>query len=114
MMQNMSDQISCREICMLRYKDKKQNDDIYIQQLSNTQKRCIKDNNIIIGKNSKTIFYNPPSNYEKNNYCPFPLKYEDYLLKPCDTVSHRNYIIFDEHKKCSKRHQLLNNNTKRK
>lgn len=116
-MQNISDQMSCREICMLRYKDKKQNDTIYIQQLSNTQKRCIKDNNIFIGKNSKTIFYDPSSNYTKNscvNYCPFPLQYKDYLLRPCDTVSYKNYIVFDDHKKCSNRHQLLNNITKRK
>lgn len=117
---NKSDNIICQDIGYLQYRDKKYNDNIFIQQMNNNQKWCLRnidDENKLFVK-EKTNVLNLKCNYNKNNHKTYPLcpdmKYSDYLLYPCDITDYKNYLVYDDTKKCSKRHQALNNMTKRK
>lgn len=122
-----SDFMLCNNSAYLQYKDRYQNDSIFIQQMSNPQQWCLKN----IDEDSKfKIQANPristitPLIKKRGSTHPEPIKpcpklytkynMRDFLLIPCPINTYKNYQVFDDNKQCSKSHQVLNNWTKRK
>lgn len=126
-----SDYMLCTNSAWLHYKDKDQNDSIFVDQMSRSQKWCIRDIDI------ESKFFNENSRSTKKATCtplmsirggsalncepikPCPKLYSQYnmgtfLLQPCPKNTYKNYQVFNDTKQCSKSHQLLNNWTKRK
>lgn len=119
-----SDFIVYNHIAELQMNDKKINDSAYLYQMSKTIPKCLMDRDIE-SKLQKDIYKNRIAicgDYTKNRgfdmSCPHPeySKYymQDFLLVPCPKPTHKNYIVCDKDKCCSKNHQLFKNWTKRK
>lgn len=126
-----SDYMLCTNSAWLHYKDKYQNDGIFVDQMSRTQKWCLRDIDIeskFFNENSRStkaatcsplmlIRGGSALNCEPNKICPklyTSYNMGDFLLQPCPKNTYKNYQVFDDKKQCSKSHQLLNNWTKRK
>lgn len=123
-----SDFMLCTNSAYLHYKDQKFNDSIFVQQMSRTRPQCIRnidnENNMYITQSSRLITCNNFINSRGGNVGCEPVKpcpeiltsynIPDFLLIPCPKNTYKNYQVFDEHKQCSKSHQILNNWTKRK
>jgi hypothetical protein len=126
-----SDYMLCTNSAWLHYKDKKQNDGIFVEQMSKPQKKCIRDIDIeskFFNENSrstKEVTCSPllsvrggsAYNCEPIKPCPAEwsqYKIKDFLLIPCPKNTYKNYQIFTDTMQCSKSHQMLNNWTKRK
>lgn len=122
-----SDFMLCNNSALLHYKDQYSNDSIFVQQMSNPQKWCLKnidtDSKFKIQVDSRIATYTPLINKRGSINCEPIVKcpklytsynMADFLLIPCPKNTYKNYQVFDEHKQCSKSHQILNNWTKRK
>jgi len=136
-----SDYMLCTNSAYLQYKDKKQNDETFVEQMSQTQQWCIRDIDIeskFFIDNSKAtkqatctplIYQRGGSAYNcepdktcsdstcSSTACPdeyLKYKIKDFLLIPCKKNTYKNYQIFNDKIQCSKSHQMLNNWTRRK
>jgi hypothetical protein len=117
MSEYQSDYMVCKDVGFLQYSDKKYNDLIFTQTMDNTQKWCIRnidnENKLFATDKLNGIYFNKYDQSKWNYNCP-DMVYSEYLLTPCQHVDYKNYMVGDKTKKCSKRHQALNNWTKRK
>lgn len=120
-----SDSMICNNSGYLLYKDNKQNNDIFKENMSNTQKFCIRnidnENKMFLNESSKKAICNDIIKTRGNNStaipkinCPNKNDFDNYLLIPCQKPNYKNYLVFNDQKTCSKRHQMFNNLTKRK
>lgn len=125
---NKSDHMLFINEAYLQYKDMKENDILFRQQFSKSQARCLKeiDNESHMryiesaklslcddllntrGGNANNV----PLQECLNPYSPYNI--QEYLLIPCTKNTYNNYIVSDQEKVCSKRHQTFNNLTKRR
>ena len=130
-MLDSSDFMLATNIYELQFKDKRQNDLSYIYQMSRTQPRCLidrgnelaflSDNYKNKNANCSECVLDRGGNMPTNSIdrpCPKPeytkFYLNEFLLVPCPKPTYKNYIVCDEDKCCSKRHQLFKNITKRK
>jgi hypothetical protein len=126
-----SDNMICNNVAYNTYKWRKQNDLIFYKQMDMPQNtdfmnRCIEDNmrknNSRHCETSQRIFErggNSTTQCEPvhfaggfQNYNKYHLN--EYMLTPCPRNTWKNYLIQDNNKICSKRHQFFMNVTKRK
>lgn len=125
-----SDQILCNNYASVVYEHKKQNDDVFLNIItqprqycaraidressfniseSSRQKKCTDD--IKTRGNNATCFEKPKIQV---GYDAFPNKVQnDYLLVPCPRNTFQNYVVQNKEKGCSVHHQLFNNMTRR-
>lgn len=123
-----SDYMLCTNTGYLLYQHRKENDDLFKQQMMNTSKVCLRDmekeSDLFLRGSSRVAVCTPMVNSRGNSGCepvrpcPTPV-YSQYLLNefllvPCPKNTYKNYLVYDDHKICSKSHQVLNNWTKRK
>lgn len=123
-----SDQLLCTNSAFLHYKDKKQNDGLFMQQMSRPRDMCLRDidkeNRFFITPSSREYTCSPMMASRGGNVgcepevkCPklyTNYNMNEFLLVPCPKNTYKNYLVFDDTKMCSKTHQLLNNWTKRR
>jgi hypothetical protein len=124
-----SDVMLCNNSAFLHYKDAKVNDGLFMQQMSVTRPTCIRsldlENKMFVTPSSRFSVCNPylskrggnMCNQEPNKPCPTFDNYNlsEFLLVPCMKPTYKNYPVINEKGElCSKRHQVLNNWTKRK
>jgi len=121
-----SDFMLCNNNAYLQYKDRHINDMQFIQQMSKSQRWCVRDINresdLFLVKSSKikTPINQFNNNRNTNIYdkCPnIKSMYEnDFLETPSQAKNtYKNYLIMDKNcKPIVLQHQILNNCTKRK
>lgn len=123
-----SDQMLCTNSAYLHYKDKKNNDSIFVHQMSRTKNMCVRDVGLeaalqMTMSSRNAVCFPSLTSRGGNVGCepvkPCPKLYtsynmQEFLLIPCPKNTYKNYLVFDEKKTCSKTHQILNNWTKRR
>lgn len=124
-----SDTILCNNHAYLIYKDRQFNDRQFLTQITQTKPECIRDiekeSKMFIVENSKKAECSDMLNTRGGNAnnCELPKNCPNYdssyylnnfLLVPCKKPTYKNYLVYDDKKQCSARHQILNNVTKRK
>jgi hypothetical protein len=125
-----SDNMICNNVAYNAYKWKKQNDLIFYKQMDmpqniNFMDRCIEDN---MRKNnsreceaSQRIFERGgnSTNCEPKHFAGGFQNYNKYhlnqfMITPCPVNTWKNWLVQDDKKTCTKRHQFYMNVTKRK
>lgn len=123
-----SDTMLCTNSAFLHYKDSHVNDGLFMQQMSKTRPMCIRsldtENTMFITPSSKFAVCNDYLSKRGGNTCGEPVRpcasfdayhLSEFLLVPCPTPTYKNYLVTNQQGNiCSKRHQFLNNWTKRK
>jgi hypothetical protein len=126
-----SDTMLYTNISWLHFKDKRENDQNFMYQMNKTQPACLMNRDLEskMWKDTYTVkipfcsdMINSRGNnigcVDSNNACPKPVVssylLNEWLLVPCAPPTHRNYLIQDDKKICSKQHQFFKNITKRK
>lgn len=113
-----SDDMLTTNISYLHWKDKRENDQAFCYQMNKTPPACPIDRDLeskmwkdtFTVKTPKCVAENPI--HEKIQPCSQSIK--DWLLQPCPCPTHKNYLVQDDTKICSKQHQYYKNITKRK
>jgi hypothetical protein len=114
-----SDEMLYTNISYLHFKDKKINDSQFIYQMSKAQPLCLMNRDLeseMWKDNYRTknpICFNKSLNSNCDKFNNSELL-KDWLIKPCAPPTHKNYVIQDDNKICTKQHQFYNNITKRK
>ena len=117
-----SDTMICNSISYNMYNWKKNNDLMFIKQMSNPQKLNLidtsKEDYLKRGNSRECVFTPEISSRGTNNietvYSKEPCyKLDEYLMAPCQTNTWQNWMVEDNNKKCSKHHQFYMNLTKR-
>lgn len=125
-----SDDMICNSTAYNAYQWRKQNDLIFYKQMgmpqnTNLMDRCIEDNmrrGLSRGcEVSKRMFERggnstecEPEHFARGfqNYNKYHLN--EYMMTPCPDNTWKNYLVHDDKKICTKRHQFFMNITKRK
>jgi hypothetical protein len=124
-----SDEMLFTNISYLHLKDKRTNDQQFIYQMSQPQNRCVRNIELEDRLWKDTFNEKKPfcsrqidnrgnnAGCERNINCPKPMtdyQMKEWLLIPCACTDHLNYLIQDDKKICSRKHQFFKNVTKRK
>jgi hypothetical protein len=127
-----SDHMICNTKSLLTFEHKKTNDQLFYQQMGNTQRVHLRDvereyslltdslnpklyvcNNSIDSRGGNAISCDRAGICQGYN-CYNAYHMNDYLLIPCKENTFVNYVDCDNNKCCSVRHQMFMNITKRR
>ena len=124
-----SDKLMCNTKANSMYKYRKENDSIFLQTMRNTQPVNIRDvgrefaemidpklyicNDVINTRGGNAVYCESEklaAGY--NNYTKYHMN--EYLLVPCQENTWKNHVMCDNDKCCSVKHQMYDNQTKRR
>ena len=123
---NLSDEIVYTAISDLHWKFKRESDQQFISQMTQSIALCAKDYHELNGNiiDPKIVVCDEMIE-RRGSMCPEPVHscpnkiYDPYLIKdwlllPCPKPGYDNSLVSDENKTCSRKIQLFRNQTRRK
>jgi hypothetical protein len=124
-----SDKMMCNTKANNMYKYLKENDTLFLQRMRNTQPVHVRDigkewshmidpkmyicNDVINTRGGNAVYCEADKSAAGyNNYTKYHMN--EYLLVPCKENTWKNYVQCDNNKCCSVKHQMYDNQTKRR